>query len=278
MNTVLPAFPAAPCRCRQRIADNWLLLAADDDENAWSGDSRPPAWETLLAWNGAVPGGVKFVLSPERRVSLRAELPWAEGRDSSGAMVAVTAGFVEARRLWHQTDASPRIAPLPPAAVLPAPLAQTCLESGWEVNRRADGTLVVGLDVPGGHWPANLLVLPSNEILALVELATIGVGTTAAREAVAMLLLLAGGALRWVRPAVRAIGDRWAAVFEVLLPSEPTAADLVDAWSGLSLACRWCAAEATALLDAPAAQEYLRVMAPLSVPNLNPQTKAATPW
>lgn len=270
--------PAATPLRHERIVDDWLLLAAHYDENAWPWGSPPPAWETLLTWNAAVLGGVKFVLSSERQVGLHAELPCAEGRASPEAAAAVEVGFAEAQRLWQQLDVSPRTAPLPPTAALPAQLAQICTESGWPVNMRADDTLVINLDVPGGHWQAHLVSLPSNETLALVELATISGGTTASREAIAILLLLAGGALRGVRPAVRAIGDRSVAVFEVSLPTAPTAADLVDALSGLSLACRWCAAEANALLDEPIAREYLRVMAPLSVPNRNRQKKEKTSW
>ena len=262
-------FPAAAGLRHQRIVDDWLLLAAECDDTTALRGSTLPSWATLLGWNAALPGGVKFILSPERRVGLRAELPWAEGRASPEAAATVAAGFAEAQRLWRQDDVHQRVAPLPPAAALPAQLIQTCTESGWNVNVRTDDTLVVDLDVAGGHWQARLLALPSNETLALVEIATIDAGATASREAVAILLLLAGGALRWARPAVRAIGDRGVAVFEVLLPTAPTAADLVDAFSGLSLACRWCAAEANALRDEPAAQEYLRVLTPLSVPNRN---------
>jgi hypothetical protein len=258
--------------------DDWLLLTADYDENTLPEDTPQPSWETLLAWNSAVSGGVKFVLSPERRVCLRAELPCLEGCASPEAAAAAAAGFAAAQRLWGQVDVSPRAVPLPPTAALPAQLIQLCTESGWAVNTRADDTLVVDLDVAGGHWQAHFLSLPSQEILALVELATIDAAATASREAIAILLLLAGGALRWARPAVRVIGDRCVAVFEVLLSPVPTAADLLDTLSGLSLACRWCAAEANTLLDESAAQEYLRVMAPLSVPNRNRQQKEAIPW
>jgi len=271
-------IPTGPPPRQQRIVDDWQLLAADCDENTLPGGVPPPARETLLTWNAVVPGGVKFVLSPERRVCLRAELPCTEGRAVPAAAVAVEAGFAEAQRLWRQVDVTPRAAPLPPTAALPAQLVQACTETGWTVNMRADDTLVVDLDVPGGHWPAHLFSLTSNETLVLVELATISAGSTASREAIAILLLLAGGVLRWVRPAVRTIGDRCVAVFEVLLPTAPTAANLVDALCGLSLASRWCAAEANALLDEPVAQECLRVMAPVSVPNRNRQTKEEIPW
>jgi len=62
--------------------------------------------------------------------------------------------------------------------------------------------------------------LPSNEILRCLKLATIDAWATASREAVAILLLLAGGDLRWARrrSGRSATG---AGGIEVLLPPHP---------------------------------------------------------
>ena len=275
---MLPLFPEiADPRVQSHASDGWLF------EDGWltkrvelEGAARPErstasSFETLLAWNALLAGGAKFAVSLARRVCGGAELPWGEESASPDAVAATDAGFDQARRLWRDVGVCTRADPLPPTAA-PQELLQAAIESGWGVHARADGSLVADLECASGHWQARLLPLPTGT-LALVELVAIDTGSAEAREAAALLLLLAGAAVRWARPALRTIDDRPVAVLEIVLPTVPTPAAIADALSALSVACRLVGAEARALLDEAAACDFRQVMGPISDPDINTQRK-----
>ena len=259
--------------CVKHRADDWLSDEGEIDSAARPERSTEISLETLLAWNAGLAGGAKFVVSPDRRLCVRAELPQTEECALPDATAAITAGFEQARRLWRQGGVDMLPEPLPPAVAPPAQLLQTGAESGWEVHANADGTLVADLEDDSGHWQARLLPLPTTGTLIMVELAAINAGSAEAREAVALLLLLAGAALRWARPAVRTTDGRAVAVFEIPLPIAPTPASTAEALSALSVACRLVGNEVSVLLHEPAAHDYLQVMGPISVPTANSKGK-----
>jgi hypothetical protein len=208
-------------------------------------------------------------------MGVHAETPWGEDRESPDAATAEAAGFKQAHRLLREACACADACPLPAVAAPSENLLRVCEDSGWTVRTRPDGSVLIELDAScAGRWQARILPLQAQGTLVLVEFAVFDSASAEAREAVSLLLLLAGAAVRWARPVVRLIDGRVVAAFEVMLPFEPAPGAIADALSALSVACQLAGAAASMLLHEPACGDYLKVMGPISGLNINIQKEA----
>jgi hypothetical protein len=267
-----PLFSGAAGRCVERRIDDWLLIDCEFDVGPQNDPAMEPPLSRLLAWNAMLDGGVKFVITADRRIGVHAEMPWGEDRESPDAATAVAAGINQSHRLLREAGAPAGACPLPAVVAPSEDLLRVCADSGWTVHTRPDSRVLIELDAScAGRWQARILPLPTQGTLVLVEVAVFDPASAAAREAVSLLLLLAGAAVRWARPVMRLIDGRVVAAFEVILPLEPVPGAIADALSALSIACQLAGAAASALLQEPACRDYLKVIGTISGPNINIQ-------
>lgn len=123
-----------------------------------------------------------------------------------------------------------------PRLIFPARL----VEAGWPTEVRADGSLALDLGVPDAFIQAEI-ELRRGEQLCTASLAAPQSVSAAGREAMAMLLLRAGGAVRLARPVLPRSDD--APRFEVVLTADPDVGELAHALAALAVACRLFARE-----------------------------------
>jgi len=251
----------------ETVRDEWLVLETGLSQCVTGSNGEKPSLETLLHWNGLLVGGAKFVLRPDRQVCLRAELPWAEERISSEARDAAAAGIGEGYELWKNQAANADVVAGTALSVRfndstiqrlnDSTTLQRFNESGWNVIERPDGSLVADLEVASGLYQVQCESLPAGGYRLVTELAVLESVSAASSRAVAVLLLLAGAAVRWARPAMITNGSQCLAVFEVFLPASPAPADIADALSSLSVAGQLCGEAMKALLSENIARDYL---------------------
>jgi len=259
MSTLLEAPTADVAERREH---EWLVFTAA------RGASDVPWWdgvtsETLLAWNAALSGAAKFILTDELQVALQAELPCADGAAEDAGRTATARGLQAAQHLWRADPSVPLVKAWPVPLAPSSELMEAFAEADWPVTRESDNSLVAALEVREFPSHVRVVELGGGKTLLWSELAVMPVASHESREAVARFLLLAGGKLRWARPTVYAMADWQAAGFEILLPAVPTAIELVMALGALSVGCQLCAAETAALLHEPVALEFIRVTTPV---------------
>lgn len=238
--------PVLPSRGRWDLVQHGAPIAAHLD-GEWLVLTSPVAAAVaprdLLAWNAALPGLVKFALSAEGAVQIRAEIPVDE---DSGALIRATrGGFDAALAMLGGERLIPVLADVQPD------LARLCEEAGWKATPRGDAACVVELECPGAFHQATVAAHGAG-VRAFVSLPKCDESV-----AIHLLLLTAGGAVRMARPTIESSEGRVNAAFEVSFPTVPAAAHLAHALAALSVACRLCAEELRALQDPDVAREFL---------------------
>ena len=222
----------------------WLVLTAPAP-----GDFGPLA---LLAWNGALPGWVKFALSASGELEIRAEIPIDE--DAGPSIHEAWRGLETALALLGggESQLPSGIAP----AVSQAELKRLCDEAEWPCTPRDDGSCTVELEYPGSFMQASLAPRDCG-VRVSVPLERFPESAAESVSALGILLLSAGSAMRMVRPACETADGKVSPRLEVVFSSVPAAAQLAHALSSLSVACQFCAEEVKALQDPNVAREFL---------------------
>ena len=87
-----------------RIAGDWLALEADFCQSENAAAKAPAFFWDLLVWNATLPGLVKFVITTDGSLRLRADLPLHEGIDIAARIREACAGFVFA---WATAQTDP---------------------------------------------------------------------------------------------------------------------------------------------------------------------------
>ncbi len=238
----------------------WLALEAPlADEPLPRGGYEPG----LLAWNGLLTGGARFVLgTAPSTVRVAADIVLEPDVDVLGRVAEAREGIVAALALLRGKDAGQ--ASLPPDAVADATgdLLRLCRESGWPARERDGERLAIDLDVPDAVHQAVIERRADGAVVAAAPvldatMAVLAAPSARGARALAVLLLRAGGLLRIVRAAAPP-DDVAAARFEVV-QRRPSVPELAHSFAALSLACRLAAAEAAALWhDDALARAYLR--------------------
>ena len=229
----------------------WLQL----DAPASGGQDARHAWNALVV-NGRLAGVAKLALAPGG-LRLRAEIP-LDRRDVLAARVArACRGFKDALSLLGggpdvvaRTDTGPGV----PAA---DGLAAACREAGWSVSERANGRVAVNLECGRRFHQALLRPRGAGGVLVAAELVRAAALPSAARGALAALLLAATARLRLVRAAAEEEdGQVWARL-EVAFETTPEASDLNHALSALAAGCSLAGDEARVLQHERLAARYL---------------------
>lgn len=225
-----------------RLDDAWLLLSAP-----------VPATTAMLARNGALSGHVKFVLSENGELQLRAEVPLDE--DAEPLIRAAWAAMESALAALRGEAVPTPVGEAEPALAQDA-IARLCAEAGWPATLRSDGSCAVEIESPGAFVQASLTARGAG-LRAAVQLASLPAAATASVSAVSRLLLIIGGVVRLARPAMNMSEGRALPRLEVTFSSSPAADALAHALASLSVAHQLCAEEARALHDPNLAGEFL---------------------
>jgi hypothetical protein len=209
------ALPACAAPVVARADDAWLWL------------ERTIAVEpaaALLARNATTTGGARIVLAPAPRVRVDIALD----------------GVVDLPRRLVEACAGLALAPAaPPAPVADDAFVMRCRETGWPVDEREPGTVIVPLDVPDDVHVAQAVRCDDGGALVAIDVAG-EPESDPGREAMGRLLLRTAAAVRMVRAAPPAR-------FEVVFASMPSADELAHAFAASSVACRLAAREAAVL-------------------------------
>ena len=227
------------------IEDGWLVMIAP---LTCAGEPRE-----LLGKNAALPGHVKFALSPEGGLQLRAEIPLDE--DAGPLIRKARDGFDAALAALAGEKCVP-IANETPRPVSQDDLKRLCDDAGWIATPRGDDACVVELECPGAFHQATL-VANGGGVRASVPLAKCDESAADSVAATGHFLLTAAGVVRMARPILEFSEGRVIPAFEVSFSAMPAAAHLAHALSALSVACQLCGEEAKALHDTNVAGEFL---------------------
>jgi hypothetical protein len=247
---------------RLRAADDWLLFEAAARE-------APADLRDLLRRNAGLPGGVKFVWSPEG-FRLRAELPWSgDDAELHLQLMVVCEGFAAAAG----GDAAAEPSGLDDTAK--RALLEHGTAAGWTVRERTDGSIAIDLDVPGAAVQAQLHAGVGSAVLVAPAASLDGVEANTA-AALATLGLRVGAAARMARPTERA----GVLTFEVSLGTAPAASQIGHALAALSVACRLGTTAAEGLRGDPALARFYLARAdprPLRTDRVRPITTITQP-
>lgn len=244
---------------RARLIEDWLQLDAElrsatDSTHIWS----------ALEWNGRLDGAAKFALGLSGRLMrLRAEIPLDGEVAVASDLTAALAGFERAASLENggagQKQARPHAAALPSQPEASLPLRELLADAGCQSAERPGGSLMVELESGSDFRQALVEAEPDGSWRASVELARWESHVPASRDALAVLLLTASGAVRMARPSAGESVDGIAARLEIRLASHASPALVGRGLAALSVACRLCAREAAILRNKRIAGRYLAV-------------------
>jgi len=241
------------------MASGWLALEADFCQSANAAAKGSAFFWELLVWNATLPGLVKFVITTDGSVRLRADLPLRENIDIAARIREACAGFVFAWAGAPTDPAAPSATDSPGTAdVEPINLKQICAEAGWPFVERASGKLAVELEVANGFYQA-LLVPTGRGVQIGCDLATCDAAPLVCRQAIGGLLLAASGAVRLLRATIAPGEVPPVARLEVVFAGAPCPLELASALESLSVACSHCGEEINMLQDHAVAQRYLEL-------------------
>jgi hypothetical protein len=230
---------------------DWLCLAADVA-------AKRTDLFSCLQWNAGLPGLAKFVVPPGRgAVRLQAEIPLDRTVDAAAHIRLAVAGICAGAAHLRGTRILKTTAE---ADAKPLDLRALCDAAGWACTPRSETRLAAALDVPGGFHQAIVEAVAGLGVRAAADLVEAqGLGDPS-REAIARLLLRAGSAVRMVRPAAEAAGERTLFRWEAALGARPGPQELRHALAALSMACRLTAREVEVLQNPAGAEAYLSVL------------------
>ncbi len=241
------------------VEQDWLTIELTYPEQSLS------AYNCLLK-NTGLPCGVRYCLDPELRLRVdvyTGRLPRSVDLNARAASAA--RAVVES---VTATDGPVQATVSSGAGLDPQSLIE---ESGWAFEQRADATAVFPIDAERGIRHA---LLNAEEATLWMPIGSAGKTVPPERDAIAIFLLRATASIRAVRAVVR---EHHQVGLEVVLPGDPTGADLAQALEALLVACDACAAEVTALLDdAQLAAAYLDTLS--ETDSLKPEPEGPHDW
>jgi hypothetical protein len=272
------AFAARPrvLARHERVALDVPGLVADLSADArwWALDlaldervSTASVWAWLEAARG-LPPQVKLAVRGAGARHLVVETPAGPGAGFDAWRLAARAGLAEAHAIVTGARA-PREAN---AGVSPALSAEASEGLDWPATERADGSRGFDLGVTDATGQAIARLTPAGDVAVEVVLGRWSPETPQARDALALLLLLAGGATRMARPFGVTEGVEMLVGFDVQLAAPIRAAELEHALRALATAAEACAAEAQFVVREEVARAFVARWpgAVVAAPRVNP--------
>ncbi len=243
-----------------RLIEDWLQIDAKigspvRNSNIWS----------MLRWNGLLEGAAKFALNiSDGSMAVQAEIPLDREAAVAPDLDATLSGFERASILVHddsgcEANIQSRAVSIPSRQKPPLVVHELLADAAWSYVERPGGIFVVDLESKGDFRQALIEVRADGSLRASVELARWESQVPVSCNALALLLLMASGAIRMVRPMVENRGNEIDARFEIRLSSNANSALLGRGLAALSVACRHCGREAVILNNERIAEQYLAV-------------------
>jgi hypothetical protein len=209
-----------------------------------------------LLGNGTLPGGVKLALNAASRdLTLRTDIVLLDEIQLLERMRWAVQGFHEGHRLLKFPGSNAARAAKQISDADGVHLGELLRESSWTFAERGPNEFSADLDAVSAP-PARIAMI-EGQILFSVELARCAVAAEATRQALAIFLLTASGALRLARAHAMETDGDWSFGFQVCLPAAAATEEIDHALAALSIAHRMCARESSVLLDEAAARCYL---------------------
>lgn len=248
------------------LSGPWFTLAAP---------LYPPVvaspWQ-LLALNRALPGGVRFTLSPRGHAPVLCVDTWlgSEHDDDSQRVADACAALLGSVSIFANGDtcasdvaASTGLTTMNDSAASMCPVPADHLHEGlaWAYTRLDDGRLRFDLDVRNDRYHA-LLAGDACGLSCDVELVSKPTLSTVSRQATSVALLTSGCALRLARATSTSDLSTDRVAFQVRLPRSANAADIDLALEALMAGCEQLGREVRALTDSTLATSYLAVVMP----------------
>ena len=242
-----------PFPCSVRVDGDWLVLTSAPPrllvlETAWS------ALETndRVDGEGPAPAGIVLDGSGAQRLRFDVHLPSLDPAALDRRVGAACDGLT--RTLAGNAERDPAT---PDPAEAAEAVAERVVEAGWPVECRDESVYV---NLPGSRRShrATCVGRADGGISATVELVDRPVTSPLCREALAVHMLAAAGAVRLVHAAAMTDGDHLRSRFAVRLPAEATAMEIEHGLGALAVACDQCGTDCTPLAsDAWLAERYL---------------------
>jgi hypothetical protein len=220
---------------------------------------KPSVWR-LLAANGRMRDGARFIIGPPARVPLlRVDVPTGDEQAIGPALLGAFETLRRAATEWNDRNASAVPAPPPTywngtgrAAAWRDALAELELPAGEPAADRVE----LELDSRAGSLLAWLGPGIGGDVMR-IELVTAAGLSNSCRDAIGSFLLKAAGVLRGTAPIVVPGDPREPVAFQSVLPAAPDAAAVTQASGALAQAVEHCALEVRALCHEPLAVAYL---------------------
>jgi hypothetical protein len=217
--------------------------------------------ERALLGNRALPGGAGLALGADGTcLQIRADiaLPIDTSFDEQHLLKRMRwalDGFHHGVDLLNSLDAEAAAQMPPPESGSDSGLAELLRESSWKCAARGPNDFSAMLDAE--TEPSARIRMSENCLLLSVELGRVDTAAAVAREALAVFLLTAGGAMRMAHAWAMEKDDGWSFGFRVCLPAAPAPEEIDHALAALSIAHRATARESRMLLDEATARCYL---------------------
>jgi hypothetical protein len=248
------------------LEDEWVALRTSFAKAHIHGEAILRCAYDIVSRNSELPGAAKLVMSPDHAVVYAAtEIPLerttltaASARDESETPMAgkLRRAIDDLARSARSHLKSKDPGANHSAAAESPDLMALCAAAGWSANPRSEHRVSVQLEVPHGY--AQAILAWDQGLHAAVSLARIEESLSASsRQAVAVMLLQLGGAVRGVRPAIDRESGQDVLTLQSYLPPQPCAREVDYILSGLSVAAGMCRHEIAFLFDESISKRYL---------------------
>lgn len=248
-----------------RNEDSWILFDAYLPPGSLKEFELVDILTNLLISNRQLPGNVKWVITREGILRLRAEIPVRRKIEDDKIFQEIIQGLQFGWEQYRQ-GFTPDPESLSSSNEEPVTddvreyLRQACADKHWQVSERAGGETYVNLEVSGVFQQASFLKF-GGQIHIYTTFGKWEYGGDLSLKALSSLLLSVGGFVRQVRPSAFKNEEcgSYIPIFEVALYESPPAAEISGALSALSVACNLCAREMPLMRNKAVAGEYLAV-------------------
>ncbi len=244
-----------------RFEEGFLSLACLPDEIR----TGTCGLEDALLGNGTLAGGVKLAFDySSGRLRLQTDIAVLDEKQLADRLWWAINGFHDGCRLL-QAPASGFDHSVSETTESGDALGELLRETSWASAERAPNDYSIELD---HDIPARARIRMSKTgVVSSLELVRAKVMAETNRQALAVFLLSATGALRLVRAYAEESDAGWCFGMQVGLPPSPAVEEIDHALAALTAAHRMCARETSVLLDDSAARRYLAARDPSTINN-----------
>lgn len=236
---------------KAKFHEEFLHLACNPGVNHTSLDLL----ERALLANNKLTGGAKISLAnPSGTISLSADFAVLNDKQISDRLRAAIEGFHDGVCLLQSSGFQTEPAGERPCVGGPD-LEELLQVSSWPTTHSGPNEFCVELNTETGATAQ--IQQTKNSVVAGVEFVHMAQISEISRQALAVYLLTASSALRFVRAYAIESADRWSYGMQVGLAAVPEISEIDHALSALAVAYRTCARESNVHLCEAAASCYL---------------------